>query len=88
MRLKFHHRILGTKKAPLGICTSPRSSWHLHYGGAFEFMSVVGKEYAVTLRRMGAERTNLTQNHPLGSYKDDRITQGCSAALQRALPST
>ena len=43
-----------------------------------ELVAMLEMEDAVTLRRMGAERTNLPQNHPPGSYKDDRITQGYS----------
>ena len=49
-----------------------------------ELVAMLEMEDAVTLRRMGAERTNLTQNHPLGSYKHDRITRRRSGRVPTA----
>ena len=38
-------------------------------------LAMLEMENAVTLLILGAESTNLIQNHTLGSYKPDRLTQ-------------
>ena len=50
-----------------------------------EPVALVEIENAVTSRGIGAESTNLSWNHPLGSYKHDRCTLNRS---KRALTPT
>ena len=46
------------------------------------FVAMLEMENAVTLLILGAESTNLIQNHPLGSYKHGRITEERSRRVQ------
>ena len=47
-----------------------------------EPVALVEMENAVSSRGIGAESTNLSWNHPLGSYEDDGITKERSRRVQ------